>query len=67
MLFRSLDKTAPDYHLQVDAIYRSICARYMGGEEETTTVFDRQMYIVENSKNEQPVKKGRIMRPFLLY
>ena len=47
-----LDKTAPDYHLQVDAIYRSICARYMGGEEETTTVFDRQMYIVENSKNE---------------
>ena len=26
-----LDKTAPDYHLQVDAIYRSACARYMGG------------------------------------
>ena len=47
-----LDKTATDYHLQVDAIYRSACARYMGVEEETTTVFDRQMYIVENSKNE---------------
>ena len=28
-----LDKTAPDYHLQVDAIYRSACARYMGGED----------------------------------
>ena len=31
-----LDKTAPDYHLQVDAIYRSACARYMGVEEETS-------------------------------
>ena len=28
-----LDKTAPDYHLQVDAIYRSACARYMGDED----------------------------------
>ena len=28
-----LDKTATDYHLQVDAIYRSACARYMGGED----------------------------------
>ena len=28
-----LDKMAPDYHLQVDVIYRSACAWYMGIEE----------------------------------
>ena len=41
-----LDKTAPDYHLQVDAIYRSACARYMGVEEETSAAksSDKTLY-----------------------
>ena len=44
-----LDKTAPDYHLQVDAIYRSACARYMGVEEEKDepVVSEQQIYTVE--------------------
>ena len=41
-----LDKTAPDYHLQVDAIYRSACARYMGVEEKTSAAksSDKTLY-----------------------
>ena len=46
-----LDKTAPDYHLQVDAIYRSACARYMGVEEETSAAKrdekEQQIYELE--------------------
>ena len=46
-----LDKTAPDYHLQVDAIYRSACARYMGVEEKTSAAKrdekEQQIYELE--------------------
>ncbi len=43
-----LDKTAPDYHLQVDAIYRSACARYMGVEDVSAEpVSTGTMYTVD--------------------
>ena len=43
-----LDKTAPDYHLQVDTIYRSACARYIGVEDVSAEpVSTGTMYTVD--------------------